>query len=430
VSVTVSDGSQVSEPAHTSVEVLPALEADSLSVAPTCGAPGNELTLRGMVRGANAGVVDGGWDLTRGLLAARDVEITLPWAIVLTAPSPATLAFETKAVVPAGLAPGAHVVAAGAASATFTTPCPPAGNLRPIADAGGPEYTGAVGEAVRLDGSRSRDPEGDALTYSWSFGDGTSGTGVTPHHVYERAGRFYVSLVVDDGHQQSGLEVGTHSFARVVVTADHTAPTTTATREPVPNPQGWNHTDVTVRLTAADDDGGSGVKELVYRLSGAQSGGQTVAGASTSVRVSAEGETNLSYFARDKAGNVEAEKTLTVRIDRTAPTLTCSASPSVLWPPNHRLVQVSVSVDVQDALAGPGTFVLADATSSEPDEGLGDGDTRHDIQGFEPGTADTSGSLRAERSGRGSGRTYGLIYRGADAAGSTAACTARVRVPH
>jgi hypothetical protein len=59
-----------------------------------------------------------------------------------------------------------------------------------------------------------------------------------------------------------------------------------------------------------------------------------------------------------------------------------------------------------------------------------DGDARHDIQGFELGTADTTGRLRAERSGRASGRTYSLIYRGPDQAGNTAACTARVRVPH
>lgn len=59
---------------------------------------------------------------------------------------------------------------------------------------------------------------------------------------------------------------------------------------------------------------------------------------------------------------------------------------------------------VDGGLSGSGGFVLTAATSSEPDDGLGDGDTVGDIQGFAIGTADAAGQLRAERSGKGTGR--------------------------
>ena len=75
-------------------------------------------------------------------------------------------------------------------------------------------------------------------------------------------------------------------------------------------------------------------------------------------------------------------------------------------------------------------FTLLQVTSNEPDNGLGDGDTANDIQGFTIGIPDASGQLRAERSGGGVGRIYSLLYEGADRAGNIAACTTLVTVPH
>ena len=117
-------------------------------------------------------------------------------------------------------------------------------------------------------------------------------------------------------------------------------------------------------------------------------------------------------------------------LDTTPPTVTCSATPSSLWPPNHKLRDVTTAVTVQDDGSGPAGFQLVSVTSNEPDNGLGDGDTAMDIQGWAIGTNDTAGRLRAERSGHGTGRVYLLTYAGADAAGNTAQCSATVTVSH
>jgi ELWxxDGT repeat protein len=71
-------------------------------------------------------------------------------------------------------------------------------NGAPVANAGGP-YTGVRNQPITFNGSGSSDPDGDPLTYSWDFGDGTTGTGVAPTHAYSNVGTFTARLRVSDG---------------------------------------------------------------------------------------------------------------------------------------------------------------------------------------------------------------------------------------
>jgi mono/diheme cytochrome c family protein len=88
----------------------------------------------------------------------------------------------------------------------------PVVNLQPVADPGGP-YTGEPGVAVAFDGSGSSDPNGDALTWSWEFGDGAMGSGPTPSHAYAAAGEYTVSLTVNDGQLDSLIATTTAIIA-------------------------------------------------------------------------------------------------------------------------------------------------------------------------------------------------------------------------
>ncbi len=70
-------------------------------------------------------------------------------------------------------------------------------NRAPVADAGGP-YSGFAGAMLTFNGSGSSDPDGDALTYAWDFGDGGTGSGVAPVHTYGLSGVYSASLHVTD----------------------------------------------------------------------------------------------------------------------------------------------------------------------------------------------------------------------------------------
>jgi hypothetical protein len=139
------------------------------------------------------------------------------------------------------------------------------------------------------------------------------------------------ALVKSGSNPWVGFGVLDLNFATYVTPPpDTTAPTTTATLSPEPNEHGWNNSATTVSLSA-DDQGGSGIDKITYSAysaSGAQIIAQTDASSdSADITLDQEGTTTLTYFATDKAGNVEDQKTLTVNIDKTAPTVS-STNPS------------------------------------------------------------------------------------------------------
>jgi hypothetical protein len=136
------------------------------------------------------------------------------------------------------------------------------------------------------------------------------------------------------------------------------------------------------------------------------------------------GTYHVTYTATDVAGN-SGSATRTVHVvDTIAPTITgISASPDSLWPPNHKMVEVTINYTAFDACCLVSTQLSA--TSSEPDDGLGDGDTTGDIELVDAHHV----PLRAERSGKGDGRTYTVTIKAMDCAGHVTTRTVTVKVP-
>ncbi|MEA2446171.1 MAG: hypothetical protein QOJ12_3463, partial [Thermoleophilales bacterium] len=69
------------------------------------------------------------------------------------------------------------------------------------------------------------DPEGGALTYAWSFGDGLTGTGAAPKHTYAGAGTYTATLTVSDGDVG-----GSKDYTLAPVTVAQNGPAVTMTK--------------------------------------------------------------------------------------------------------------------------------------------------------------------------------------------------------
>lgn len=142
------------------------------------------------------------------------------------------------------------------------------------------------------------------------------------------------------------------------------------------------------------------------------------------------GTTTVTFTAVDSGGaRSSCQSAVTVR-DTTPPEIRVTLDAYLLWPPDHRMVDIAADVAVSDVCDPRPGFALISITSNEPDDGQGDGSTTGDIQEADYGTPDTHFRLRAERSGGGGGRTYSIRYRAYDASGHTTDAVADVIVPH
>ena len=126
-------------------------------------------------------------------------------------------------------------------------------NQPPVANAGGP-YSGVRGEPVAFNGTASSDPDGDPLTYAWTFGDGGTGTGPTPSHTYSALGTFTVTLIVSDGETSSPPGGTTVTITNVAPSVALTSPANGAVLV--------GPADVTVTAGASDPDGSVALVEF------------------------------------------------------------------------------------------------------------------------------------------------------------------------
>lgn len=137
--------------------------------------------------------------------------------------------------------------------------------------------------------------------------------------------------------------------------------------------------------------------------------------------------------AVDYVGN-ESEMSDAVAIelaDTSKPILVPVADKTRLWPPNHAMVDVTIMANASDDSGWPVALSTV-AWSSEPENGLGDGDMAPDWT--EPVIDEATGAitlqLRSERSGSGVGREYTVTITATDTSGNWNVADVKIIVPH
>ncbi len=148
-------------------------------------------------------------------------------------------------------------------------------------------------------------------------------------------------------------------------------------------------------VTAAEIDAGS-----------ADPDGDPITTASAPAGPFALGMTPVTLTVTDDKGATGSCTALVTVVDTTPPSLSQPvASPSVLWPPNHKLVDVSIHYVAADNCSQPAAIGCAlGVASDEPIDGAGDGHSSPDWLV----TGAHRVELRSERSGPGGGRVYGV----------------------
>ncbi len=127
---------------------------------------------------------------------------------------------------------------------------------------------------------------------------------------------------------------------------------------------------------------------------------------------------------------VTASVTLEVK-DTTGPNLSPIPSVTILWPPNHELVPVTIVANACDN--GGGAISLSvDVRSSDTPDQDGDGNTipDYEIVSIDHVTGVIELLLRSERSGKGDGRTYTIIIAAVDTSGNESTAMLEILAPH
>ncbi|MGE5548948.1 MAG: OmpL47-type beta-barrel domain-containing protein, partial [Bacteroidota bacterium] len=143
------------------------------------------------------------------------------------------------------------------------------------------------------------------------------------------------------------------AIAQQTITIDRTAPVTV---HDYAHDGQWFNAPVVIQLTSTDNL--SGVSATNYRIDG----GETQTG--TVFSFSAEGTHTVEYWAVDNAGNAEPVKTITIKLDMTAPTIETVVIPA---PNGHgwHNVDPTVSFNAADGLSGLDTVTPETTVTTE-----------------------------------------------------------------
>ncbi|MDQ3817623.1 MAG: DUF5011 domain-containing protein, partial [Acidobacteriota bacterium] len=205
-----------------------------------------------------------------------------------------------------------------------------------------------------------------------------------------------VKLTVTDAHG------GSNSCTSTVTVSDTTAPSITLN----------GASPMTVEACSTFTDPGATASD---NCSGNLTSAIVVTG---SVNTSVPGTYTLHYNVKDESNNPAREVTRTVRVvDTTAPVISgVSVNPSVIWPPNKKMVNVTVNYSTSDCRAVTTSLSIS---SNEPTKA-------GEMVVVNPHLV----RLIADRLGSGRGRIYTITIKATDASGNVTTKTVTGSVPH
>lgn len=307
------------------------------------------------------------------------------------------------------------------------------GNTPPVVDAGTDIVIASADQNMTVITGTATDDEGDSLTYSWHSGgvllysgavglDGTApldlgGVGLLA------VGDYDLVLTVDDGTDSSS----------------DTVTLTVGNSPPVASPSGGGTyqvgTDLTLGGTVADYDG----DVVAY---GWSEGGVAIASGTVYTPFGGDpvsipdeviagglplGSHTLTLTVDDGTVALHYDVTVDV-IDTIAPTLAPVASPTILWPPNNKMVDVAIDVGAGDNSGGPVSLSVSITSNEDPkDPAVPDTEV---VSVDESGGGHVALRLRSSRAGKGDGREYRVSIMATDESGNFSIAEVVVRAPH
>jgi hypothetical protein len=192
--------------------------------------------------------------------------------------------------------------------------------------------------------------------------------------------------------------------------SDTTPPVITPNVSGTAGANGWYTTDVTVSWSVTDPESG------ISASTGCSA---------TTVTNDTSGMT-FTCSATNGAG-LQTSRSVTIKIDKTGPRISCAANPDTLWPPNGKPVAVTISGTASDVTSG---FDVSSARFAVIDE-YGQVQPKGSVIVGGRGSYLVQVSLIADRNGSDNdGRKYTVVISGNDNAGNPGACSAIVTVPH